>query len=121
MAAGNTFGTVVTTLAGTELVQALPVDANSHPAASNLTTNAQSIAQLAGAGAFGGTFVLTGTTPVTVANTNVAIGTAIAISLNTVGGTVGAAPSLKTITAGVGFTVSGTALDTSTYNYAILG
>lgn len=67
-----------------------------------------------------GTFVCNGTTPVTVSNTSVAITDAIIISLNTVGGTVGAVPAVKTITASTGFTVAGTASDTSTYNYAII-
>ncbi len=67
-----------------------------------------------------GTFVCNGVTPVTVNNTNVAISDAVIISLNTVGGTVGAAPDLKTITAATGFTVACTAADTSTYNYALI-
>ena len=67
-----------------------------------------------------GTFVLNGTTPVTVNNTSIAITDAIIMSLNTVGGTVGAAPVIKTITAGVGFTVAGTASDSSTINYLII-
>lgn len=67
-----------------------------------------------------GTFVANGTTPVTVSNTNVAVTDAIIVSLNTVGGTVGAVPSVKTITASTGFTIAGTASDTSTYNYAII-
>lgn len=68
-----------------------------------------------------GTFVANGVTPVTISNTSVAITDAIIISLNTVGGTVGAnPPDIQTITAGVGFTVAGLTLDTSTYNYAII-
>lgn len=67
-----------------------------------------------------GTFVLNGATPVTVSNISVAITDAIIISLNTVGGTVGAHPVIKTITAATGFTVAGTAGDTSTYNYAVI-
>ena len=67
-----------------------------------------------------GTFVCNGTTPVTVNNTNIAITDAIIISLNTVGGTVGAVPAVKTITASSGFTVAGSASDASTYNYAII-
>lgn len=67
-----------------------------------------------------GTFVLNGSTPVTVNNTSVAITDAIIISLNTVGGVVGVMPTIATITAGSGFTVAGTAADTSTYNYAII-
>jgi hypothetical protein len=67
-----------------------------------------------------GTFVLNGATPVTVSNTSIAVTDAIVISLNTVGGTVGAVPAIQTITASTGFTVAGTASDTSTYNYAII-
>ena len=67
-----------------------------------------------------GTFVANGVTPVTVANNNVAITDAIIISLNTVGGTVGVHPAIQTITAGTGFTVACTALDTSTYNYCLI-
>lgn len=47
-------------------------------------------------------------------NLNVAITDFVGISLNTVGGTVGALPSVKTITAAISFTVSGTAGDSST-------
>lgn len=68
---------------------------------------------------FRGTLTANGASAVTVANANVLITDEISISLNTVGGTVGAIPRLDTITAGVGFTVKGTASDTSIYNYAI--
>lgn len=68
---------------------------------------------------FRGTFTANGASAVTVANANVLTTDEISISLNTVGGTVGAIPRLDTITAGVGFTVKGTASDTSIYNYAI--
>ena len=68
-----------------------------------------------------GTFIANGATPVTVAATVVTATSMIIITLNTVGGTVGAIPAVKTITAGTGFTVAGTASDTSTYNYLILG
>jgi len=64
-----------------------------------------------------GTFVANGTSSVTVADTNLAIGDVVSISLNTVGGTVGAIPHVATLTAGTGFTVVGTASDTSTYNW----
>lgn len=67
-----------------------------------------------------GTFVLTGATPVSVANTSVAASDFIGISLNTVGGTVGVYPHIATLTASTGFTVVGTAGDTSTYNYCII-
>lgn len=69
---------------------------------------------------FTGTFVANGASAVTVSNTNVAITDTIAISLNTVGGTVGVQPHVSTITAGTGFTVVCTASDTSTYNYTIV-
>jgi hypothetical protein len=68
----------------------------------------------------GGTFTCNGATPVVVADTSIAITDTIAISLNTVGGTVGAVPAVKTITAGTGFTVAGTASDTSVYNYQVI-
>lgn len=67
-----------------------------------------------------GTFVCNQTTPVTVANTAVTANSQILVTLKTVGGTVGATPAVKTITPGTGFTIAGTASDTSTYNYLIL-
>jgi hypothetical protein len=68
-----------------------------------------------------GTFTLNGATPVTVANAAVTANSQILITLKTVGGTVGAVPAIKTITAGTGFTVAGTASDTSVFNYTIIG
>jgi len=67
-----------------------------------------------------GTFVANGATPVTVNNTSIAVTDAIAISLNTVGGTISGAPYIVTITGASGFTVAAGAADTSTYNYAII-
>ena len=67
-----------------------------------------------------GTVVLNGVTPVTISNTSIAITDTIMFSLNTVGGTVGLHPTIKTITAGSGVTVAGTVGDTSAYNYAII-
>lgn len=66
------------------------------------------------------TFTMNGATPVVVADTRVTANSIIIPTLKTVGGTVGALPSVKTITPGTGFTVAGTALDTSVYNYAII-
>lgn len=66
-----------------------------------------------------GTVTLNGTTPVVVGNTTVTLTDTIVFSLNTIGGTVGACPTIKTITAATGFTVAGTAADTSVYNYTI--
>lgn len=68
-----------------------------------------------------GTVTLNGTTPVTVANTVITTGSVIVFTLKTVGGTVGAAPVVDTITAGTGFTVKGTAADTSVYSYRVFG
>lgn len=68
-----------------------------------------------------GTFTASGVTPVSVSNATVTANSTIIITLKTVGGTVGACPAIQTITPTTGFTVAGTALDTSTYNYAIIG
>ena len=54
----------------------------------------------------------------TIANTKVTANSVIGITLKTVGGTV-AAQVVTTITPGTGFTVTGGASDTSTYNYQI--
>lgn len=101
------------------------------PAAGTFTTTTQSGNETFSVAAAGpvlkrgsngrvGTFVCNGVTPVTVSNTSVAITDAIIISLNTAGGTVGAVPAIQTITASTGFTVAGSASDTSTYNYCII-
>jgi len=68
-----------------------------------------------------GTFVCNGATPVTVTEPNISANCIVAICLKTVGGTVGAVPAIQTITAGTGFTVAGTASDTSTYAYSVEG
>lgn len=69
---------------------------------------------------YSGTFVCNGATPVTVVEPNVTANTTVIITLKTVGGTVSpSVPYIATITVGTGFTVTGTALDTSTYNYKI--
>lgn len=70
---------------------------------------------------FLGTVTLNEDTAVTVANTNVTANSIISFTLKTVGGTVGAAPAIQTITPGTGFTVEGTAGDTSVYNYSVVG
>jgi hypothetical protein len=86
----------------------------------NMNKAAKGLVLKQGANGKCGTFVLNGATPVTVSNTSVAITDVIMFSLNTVGGTVGAYPVIQTITAGTGFTVAGTAGDTSTMNYSII-
>ena len=67
-----------------------------------------------------GTFTANGASNVTVADTSVTANSVIIITLKTVGGTVGAYPAIKTITAGTGFDVAATASDTSVYNYRII-
>jgi len=67
------------------------------------------------------TFTLNGATPVVVAAPSVTANSQILITLKTPGGTVGAQPALVTITPSTGFHVAGTALDTSVYNYTIIG
>lgn len=80
------------------------------------------LSQLTGGKAWSqGTFTCNGATPVVVANANITANSQVLITLKTVGGTVGATPAVKTITAGTGFTVAGTASDTSVYSYAIIG
>lgn len=70
----------------------------------------------------GGTVTLNGATPVTVADTAVDAGSIVIFTLKTVGGTVSPnAPNVLTITAATGFTVAGTASDTSVYNFIVLG
>ena len=66
-----------------------------------------------------GTVTLNGATPVTVAAPLVTANSNISFTLKTVGGSVGAIPAIQTITPGVGFTVSGSAGDTSVYSYVI--
>lgn len=69
-----------------------------------------------------GTLTLNGATPVTVANAAITANSIIIFTLKTVGGTVSPnAPNVLTITAGTGFTVGGTASDTSVYNYLVIG
>jgi hypothetical protein len=68
-----------------------------------------------------GTFTANGATAVTVAATEITANSQILITLKTVGGTVGAIPHVATITPGTGFTVVGTALDTSVYNFTVIG
>lgn len=73
-----------------------------------------------GAAATSGTFVCNGATNVTITTTAASANMVFLCGLNTVGGTVGNTPHITTISAGTSFTVAGTALDTSTYNWAII-
>jgi hypothetical protein len=70
----------------------------------------------------GGVFTCNGATAVTVADKRVTANSAIIVTLKTVGGTVSpSVPYIATITVGTGFTITGTASDTSVYNYLIIG
>lgn len=66
-------------------------------------------------------FTCNGATPVTVADTGVTANSTIIPTLKTVGGTVGALPVIQTITAGTGYTIQGTASDTSVYTLLRIG
>jgi hypothetical protein len=67
-----------------------------------------------------GTFTINGATPVTVVAPNLTANSTVIFGLKTVGGTVSPnSPNLLTVTPGTGFTVGGTASDTSIYNYVI--
>lgn len=70
----------------------------------------------------GGVFTCNGATPVTVTEPTVTANSAIIVTLKTVGGTVSpSVPYIATITVGTGFTITGTASDTSVYNYLVIG
>lgn len=68
-----------------------------------------------------GTFTLNGATPVVVANANITANSQIEYTFKTLGGTPGAYPAITAISVGTSFTITGTAGDTSIYNYAIQG
>lgn len=68
----------------------------------------------------GKTFTANGTTPVVISFPSITANSIVLYGLNTVGGTVGALPTTKTITPGTGFTVAATASDTSIYNYRVI-
>jgi hypothetical protein len=110
---------------GVTLTGAVPVMPNSSATFLMTYTGAGAISMLLIDTAFflhSGTFTaLTGGGPVTITDTNVTATSAIDITLKTAGGTVGATPSVKTITPGTGFTIVNTNLDTSVYNYTITG
>jgi hypothetical protein len=70
-----------------------------------------------------GTFTANGATAVSVTGVPITASSDVNFTLKTVGGTVGAAPAIQTITVGAAgsFTVAGTASDTSVYTYTITG
>jgi hypothetical protein len=79
------------------------------------------IEQAAAPATTSGTFTANGAAAVTVTDSRVTAASAIIVTLKTVGGAVGAIPAIQTITPGTGFTIAGTAADTSVYNYMIIG
>lgn len=101
-------------LTGTELVEVIV-----GPVFANATT--QDIANLATGAFASGTVTLNGATPVTVTQSAITADSVVIFTLKTVGGTVGAYPAIQTITVGTGFTIAGTAADTSIYNYTVIG
>lgn len=107
-------GALNVTPVGNELVEIAGVG----PATQQCT-----VAQLAGGGSQQhGTVTLDGDTPVAVANTLVTANSVIIFTVRTPAGTVSPnAPNALTTTPGTGFTVAGSALDTSVYNYVIIG
>ncbi len=106
----ETLVTQVSTLVGGGDVTKFANGAGGYTAPSGITTATHS-----------GTFVCNGVTPVTVADVNVTANSVILATLKTIGGTVGAVPAVKTITPTTGFTIAGSASDSSTYNYTIFG
>lgn len=91
-------------------------------ATDNLTigTAAKTLVLKQGANGKTGTVTLNGVTPVIVANASVTANSGIIFTLKTASGTVGAYPAIQTITPTTGFTIAGTALDASVYNYHII-
>jgi len=85
-----------------------------------LSAIGKSLKVLAGANGKAGTVTLNGATPVSVATTALKDTSVVLFGLKTVGGTVGAYPSVKTVTPNTGFDVAGTAGDTSVYNWIIV-
>lgn len=68
-----------------------------------------------------GTVTLNGATPVVVSATQVTANSTVVFTIKTAAGTVSPnAPNVLTITPGTGFTVGGTASDTSIYNFTII-
>lgn len=119
----TTTGTEVSTLMGVQNADNIAVTGGSMAGVSitggtitGATMTGTTITQPSG---YVGTLTLNGTTPVTVSGSAILITSAIILSLNTVGGTVGVQPHVATISAGQ-FTVLGTASDSSIYNWSII-
>lgn len=67
-----------------------------------------------------GTFICTSGGTITVANVAMQATSLVIISLNTAGGTISTAPTVKTVSVGTNFQALCANLDTATYNYMIL-
>lgn len=67
-----------------------------------------------------GVITANGATPVVVANRYITADSVVVFTLKTVGGTVGAYPTIATITPGTGFNFVATAGDTSQYNFIVI-
>lgn len=106
------------TLTGNELLQVQGITSSGLPSGQTFQCATMDIANLSYNGNFGGQFTLAGTAVVTVNNTSFGTTDIVSYSLAVVGGTVGAYPTIKTVSNG-SFTVNGSVGDTSTYNYAI--
>jgi len=122
-------GTKIAPISSTGDMDGFIIGASSPQAGTFTTATAASVVSNTAAGTLvlkqgangkAGTFVCNGVTPVTVTNSSITANSGIIFTLKTVGGTVGAYPAIQTITPTTGFTVAGTALDTSTYNYHII-
>lgn len=82
-------------------------------------TAAKTLILKQGANGKTGTVTLNGVTPVTVSNSSITANSGIVFTLKTAHAP-GAYPAIATITPTTGFTVVGTALDVSVYNYHIV-
>lgn len=117
---GGTVSIDGATIGGTTAAAATVTTLTTSGSTTYTTASAGPILKQGANGRFG-TFTLNGATPVSVSNTSVTANSVIFYSLKTVGGTVSAThPNILTQTPSTGFTVAGIALDTSTYNYAII-
>lgn len=105
-------------LIGNEILEVQGIAGNGLPSGQTFLTTTGAIANV---NRTLGVFTITGATALTVNNAAITTTSIVTFTLKTVGGTVGAYPSIKTITPGTGFTVSATTADVSIYNYEIIG
>lgn len=104
-------------LIGNELLEVTGITNSGLPSGQTFITTT---GQLASSGRSLGTLTVAGAGVVTVTNSAVTTTSQISFTLKTVGGTVGVGdPTIKTITAGTGFTITATTANISVYNYQI--